>query len=484
MVELLQNSKAGYSEVVETGKETRWEKTKTDGSYVLRVYLWLFALASASALLTPKDILTSHPVLRDSFIGFSYTVSFLFKSSAVDEFAALSHFNEVALFTVAILNIASILLFFFYPCPPSRRWLIGPLGQSYLMTTIMGYILSSKMMLDFYNGFLQKGYVSNEVAGFMFDSRMGLALSAILFMTIAPILVIALRFLMPPSANRRSYENSRMSFFGSEQPSVLTKASVMNAYRNLKAQLSKLSFTDFGCMALLAVFIYLDDDFSLPTALIVGILIMYNWADYKDKKLDYSFPRAYGWYFELSLVVALFVPKDILSSCPILKDYFVDPVSSLVAFWLPIHEFAEMSDFPEVTLFVFSLLVALFPVVTAIYVHALSKKDRAFHYGLILPDAPRGNKILVNLMWIYLMTLGMFLYFPEIMVSLHGLPDRVGIVDKAFTSMFVSRIGLGSVAPIIMIVSSLFLGEFIIMHKEGFSNALKSLKTAGSINLE
>ena len=202
-MESLQNPTTGYREVAEAGKETPWEETtpwekaKIESRYLLRAYLWLFALAFASALLTPRDILTSYPILRIYFIAFSYTASFFFGPNAVDKFVDISHFDEVALFTVALLNIASIPLLIFCSGPPSKGWFKRPFVQSVFMTSIMvGRILSSQMMLDFYLGLLQKGYISNEVVNFMLNSRMGVALSAILFMMIAPILIIALRFLI------------------------------------------------------------------------------------------------------------------------------------------------------------------------------------------------------------------------------------------------------------------------------------------------
>jgi hypothetical protein len=254
---------------------------------------------------------------------------------------------------------------------------------------------------------------------------------------------------------------------------------MVNSLQNLKAGLSKLSLADYGFMALVIV-VSLVDDISLPSMLII-IFIMYEDATHKE--LDRAFPHAYGWYFALSLVAALFTPKDILASYPILGNYFVDPVSSLVTAWLPIHKFSALSDFPEVTLLVFSLLVVFFPVVTAIYVYTLSKRYQAFHYGLIFQDAPRGNKFLVNLMWVYLMTLGVFLYIPKYMVSLHDLPNQDWFMGQAFGFMLTSRIGLGLVAVILMVFSSLFLVDFIIIHKEVFLAVLKTFKALKNENI-
>jgi hypothetical protein len=190
----LQNSNAADGETAETGKETPWEQAKTEGRYVLRAYLWLFALTFASALLTPRDILASHPFLRNYFIGFCNIIGFLHGRDA-NELLNLFHFNEVAHFTIALLSIATILLIIFYPRPPSRGVLPGLLFWCFIMTSFFTTpILSSKKMLAFYSGLLQKGYISSEVVDFMSNSRMGLAFVIVFFMMIAPILLIALRF--------------------------------------------------------------------------------------------------------------------------------------------------------------------------------------------------------------------------------------------------------------------------------------------------
>jgi hypothetical protein len=46
-MELFQNLNAGHGEVAETGKETPWEKEKTEGCAIFRAYLWLFSLSFA-----------------------------------------------------------------------------------------------------------------------------------------------------------------------------------------------------------------------------------------------------------------------------------------------------------------------------------------------------------------------------------------------------------------------------------------------------
>ena len=207
----------------------------------------------------------------------------------------------------------------------------------------------------------------------------------------------------------------------------------MNAYQNLKALLSK----HYVLMALFVVD-SLYDGFSLSKILAFVIIAHFQASHVGYEDSDYNFLHAYGWYFALLFVVALFAPKDILSSYPILKNYFVDPVSSRVTFWLPIHKFSAISDFPEVTLLVFSLLIMFFPVATAIYVYKLSKKDQAFHYGLIFQGETRGNKFVVNLVWIYLTTLSLFLSVPGRMISPRGLLDRDTFLDNEGSCVYVN----------------------------------------------
>jgi hypothetical protein len=52
----------------------------------------------------------------------------------------------------------------------------------------------------------------------------------------------------------------------------------------------------------------------------------------------------------------LTTPDDLLTSFPFLADYFVDPISSFVSFFVPIQRWANLSDFPEVTRLTLALL--------------------------------------------------------------------------------------------------------------------------------
>jgi hypothetical protein len=106
----------------------------------------------------------------------------------------ISHFKEVAAFTATLWNIACLPLLAYYLRDPSGKCCFGLLLQLMLMIAVIGLILDGKKIFAFFNGLLQNGYISNEVFDFMFNSRMGLALIAVLFMMIAPILAIALRF--------------------------------------------------------------------------------------------------------------------------------------------------------------------------------------------------------------------------------------------------------------------------------------------------
>jgi hypothetical protein len=194
-MELPQNLNAGHGEVAEIKKETPWEKAKTEGCAIFRAYLWLFALLFVSALFTPRDILTAHPVLKNYFVGFS---NIFFIPFLRNEFAAVfPGLTEVALFTAALLNIAaSLLLFYFIRClfGKNRIGVFELYFQCLGMPLVVGRILDGKRILAFSNGLLKKGYISNEMFDFMFNSRIGFALIAVLFMMIAPILTVMLIF--------------------------------------------------------------------------------------------------------------------------------------------------------------------------------------------------------------------------------------------------------------------------------------------------
>jgi hypothetical protein len=250
----------------------------------------------------------------------------------------------------------------------------------------------------------------------------------------------------------------------------------MNWPRNLKAALLKLSLADYSVIAFIVVLNLVDGLHLFIT--LATVVTMYNRLAHKNKESDNELPcaSAYTLYFALSFAAALLTPSDILTSYPILKNYFADPLASLVSFWLPIHKISTISDFPEVTLLVFSLLVIFFPVVTAIYVYARSKKYRLFYGLLLFKEMPRGKKFVVNLIWVYVIIFCL-LFLPGELVSRYDLQHSDDLLDKCFAFMFTSRIGLGLVAAIFPILGSLMLGEFIIIHKEIFLGALKLLKS-------
>jgi hypothetical protein len=189
----------------------------------------------------------------------------------------------------------------------------------------------------------------------------------------------------------------------------------------------------------------------------------------KDTFPKYPFFRTYGWYFALSLVAALFTPKDILTSHPILKEYFVDPVSSLVPVWLPMYKFSALSDFPEVILFTTSLLVAAFPV-AIIRCASLSLTSQ------LRPNSFLRDKVFFGYFYIVMSYFCVFLLldYPEILLRFvykqHGLPNQSeNFVEKVFLSMLTSRIVFGSIAAAYMTLVSVFFVNFFDMHKEIFS---------------
>jgi hypothetical protein len=73
---------------------------------------------------------------------------------------------------------------------------------------------------------------------------------------------------------------------------------------------------------------------------------------------------------------------------------------------------------------------------------------------------------------------GAFLYVPKGLILFHGSPQGDGLLDKVLASIFTSRIGFGAVTAFLMISGSIFLGDFIMIHKEIFLKWLKSLKNA------
>ena len=162
--------------------------------------------------------------------------------------------------------------------------------------------------------------------------------------------------------------------------------------------------------------------------------------------------RAYGWYFVMSLGVALVVPNEILSSWPFLFN-FVNWVSSFVP---SISALAMVSAFPEVTSLTVALMWAMFPVVT---VH--------FFFLLSLPQKKLTKRqwIVVGVGLPLVIAVCTFLTFflprppsPEYMNYTSGRGAA------AATYMARSRLGLG-LSSLLMIVNSFLLvlvGKFVL----------------------
>lgn len=185
----------------------------------------------------------------------------------------------------------------------------------------------------------------------------------------------------------------------------------------------------------------------------------YRWENLKNREMRYF--RAYGWYFALSLIVALAVPDDILTIFPFLEDCFVIPISSLVSLYVPIHWWARLSEFPEVTCITLALLCVTYPILAT---HCF------FSYQL--PEWFQGRedagKLLAGLLLGYVMMFFTFLMPRIAVLGYSKISGTKGIFEYLFVFMMTSRLGLGLIAPMLILPSAFALATLIAMHKEIF----------------
>lgn len=154
--------------------------------------------------------------------------------------------------------------------------------------------------------------------------------------------------------------------------------------------------------------------------------------------------RAYGWYFAMSLGVALGAPNTILSSWPFLSS-FVSWASSFIP---SISTLAMSSAFPEVTSLTVALMWTMFPVVTVHFFFLLSLPQK---------ELTKRQWIVVGVGLPLVVAVCTFLtFFLPSPPSPEYMNYTSGRGAAAATYMARSRLGLG-LSSLLMIVNSFLI---------------------------